>query len=314
VELRGVDAARAAPVLAEIGGLLQQDQREWHPWEISDLMRLNAALAQGGSYRAPPGLAGLIRRSQEAYRRSEGLFDPAMGALIGLWGFHTSDYPIVAPVPDPAQVSALVAARPGMDDVDVAADGTVSARRRGVELDLNGLAEGYAAEQIATLLAQRGLGDALINVGGDVLALGRADTRPWRVGIEGPDHHVLASAELSGHEALFSSGDYNKYREVRGQRWGHILDPRTGEPERGSAAVSVIHPDAVVADTVSTTLMIAGKNDFVRIARAMGVSCALLLTDDGELYITPAMQARLVFPDPPRRLVVTESLGGTCAP
>jgi thiamine biosynthesis lipoprotein len=69
-----------------------------------------------------------------------------------------------------------------------------------------------------------------------------------------------------------------------------------------------------VADTVSTTLMIAGKNDFVRIARAMGVSCALLLTDDGELYITPAMQARLVFPDPPRRLVVTESLGGTCAP
>src|SRR3569623_1322345 len=126
VDLRGVDAARASPALAAVGQLLQRDQREWHPWEVSDLMRLNAALAQGGSYRAPPGLAGLLRRSQEAYRLSDGLFDPALGALIGLWGFHTSSYPISSPLPDPAQVQMLLADKPGMDDIEVATDGTVS--------------------------------------------------------------------------------------------------------------------------------------------------------------------------------------------
>ena len=313
VELRQMDAEHATPVLAAIGQLLQQDQREWHPWEISDLMRLNAALAQGGSYRAPPGLAGLIRRSQEAFRSSDGLFDPALGALIGLWGFHTSEYPIAAPMPDPAQVQALLANRPGMDDIDVATDGTVSAHRSGIELDLNGLAEGYASEQIATLLQERHVDNALINLGGDVLALGHADERPWRVGIEAPDHRVLASADLSGHEALFSSGDYNKYREVSGQRWGHILDPRTGEPVHGSAATSVIHPDAVVADAAATALMIAGPKDFARIARSMGVSCALLLTDSGELIITPAMRRRLQFPDPPQHLMLSADLGADCA-
>lgn len=312
VELRGVDAVRAAPVLAQIGSLLQQDQREWHPWEISDLMRLNAALAQGGSYRAPPGLAGLIRRSQEAYHSSGGLFDPALGALIDLWGYHTSSYPIVAPAPDPAQVRALLAQRPGMDDIVIADDGTVSTRKRGIALDLNGLAEGYSAEQIAALLREHGIGDALINVGGDVLALGSADGRPWRVGIESPEHGVLAALELTGREALFSSGDYNRYREVAGQRWAHILDPRTGQPVHGVAAASVIHADAVVADVAATALMIAGPNEMVRVTRGLGVRCALLLTDAGDLYVTPAMQQRLRFPDPPQKLHLTESLGADC--
>ena len=313
VELRGVDSARAAPTLAEIGRLLQQDQREWHPWEISDLMRLNAALAQGGSYRAPPGLAGLIRRSQEAFRRSDGLFDPALGALIDLWGYHTSSYPIATPAPDPAQVQSLLAARPGMDDILIADDGTVSARKRGIALDLNGLAEGYSAEQIAALLREHGIADALINVGGDVLALGSADGRPWRVGIESPVHGVLAALELSGREALFSSGDYNRYREVAGQRWAHILDPRTGQPVRGVAAASVIHADAVVADVAATALMIAGPDEMVRIARGLGVSCALLLTDEGDLYVTPALERRLHFPDAPRRLHLTADIGADCA-
>ena len=105
-------------------------------------MRLNAALAQGGSYRAPPGLAGLIRRSQEAYHSSGGSVRSGTRARSSTqWGYHTSSYPIVAPAPDPAQVRALLAQRPGMDDIVIADDGTVSTRKRGIALDLNGLAE-----------------------------------------------------------------------------------------------------------------------------------------------------------------------------
>ncbi|MEO8672211.1 MAG: FAD:protein FMN transferase [Tahibacter sp.] len=313
VELRGADDSNGRAALDAIGQLLQRNQREWHPWEISDLMRLNAALARGESYRVPNGLAELIRRAQRAFVDSDHLFNPAVGALIGLWGFHTSEFPLVTPPPMRPTIDSLLAANPRMDDIVVDVDGTVSSRNRAVELDLNGLAEGFAAEQISQLLAQRGIGNSLINLGGDVLARGDAGGRPWRVAISTPQHNVLATAELTGHEALFSSGDYNKFREIEGQRWGHVLDPRNGEPTHGVAAASVIHADAIVADVAATTLMIAGSKDFVRIAQGLGIRCALLMTEDGVLWITPAMRARLRFEVTPPRIEIADVPGSTCA-
>ncbi len=312
VELRGVSEPAAAAAFGAIGETLQRDQRAWHPWEMSDLLRLNAALAQGQPYQTSPELAGLLRAAQRAYASSDGLFNAAIGSLVDLWGFHTSDYPITAPPPPDGNISATLAMQPRMSELQIADDGTVVSTNRTIQLDLNGLAEGYAAEQIAALLHERGIANALINVGGDVLALGRAGERPWRVAISSPQHDALADVELQGHEALFSSGNYNKFREVEGQRWGHVLDPRTGRPAHGTSAVSVIHGDAVAADVASTALMIAGPTDLVRIARGLGVACVVLVTDDGAIWITPAMQRRLRFTAPPARLSLTEDLGADC--
>lgn len=313
VELRGVPATAAAAAFGAIGEQLQRDQRAWHPWEMSDLMRLNAAIAQGLPYQASPELAGLLRSAQQSYVRSQGLFNGAAGSLVGLWGFHTSNYPVTAPPPPQSTIDTLLATRPRMDDISVAEDGTVTSRNRHIQLDLNGLAEGYAAEQIAALLKRQGITNALINVGGDVLALGQADERPWRVGISSPEHKTLAGVELRGHEALFSSGNYNKFREREGERWGHVLDPRNGRPAHGVAAVSVIHADAVVADVAATSLMIAGAHEREALARSLGVSCVLLVTDDGTLWVSPAMQQRLSFTTPPRNLRLSNDLGGSCA-
>lgn len=313
VEVRGVEPARAQAAFDAIGAQLQRDQRAWHPWETSDLLRLNAAIAQGSPYRTSPELAGLLRRAQQGYAISDGLFNAAIGKLVGLWGFHTSEYPIAAPPPPQANIDSLLAARPRMDDLSIGDDGSVVSRNREIQLDLNGLAEGYAAEQIAALLKQHGIADALVNVGGDVLALGRAGDRPWHVAISSPQHETLAGAQLQGHEALFSSGNYNKFRETEGRRWGHVLDPRNGRPALGVAAVSVIHDDAVVADVASTTLMIAGPGELARLSRAMGIRCVVLVEDDGTVWISPAMQKRLQFITPPAKLRVTEDPEGDCA-
>lgn len=307
VELRGASTQSAATVFGAIGELLQRDQRAWHPWEMSDLMRLNAAIAQGAPYRASPELSGLLRRAQQAYVASDGLFNAAIGSLVELWGFHTSDYPITTPPPPQQNIEATLATQPRMDQLTIADDGTVVSTNRAIQLDLNGLAEGYAAEQIAQLLARHGIANALINVGGDVYALGRADGRPWRVGLRAPDRDDFASVELQDGEALFSSGNYNKYREKDGQRWGHMLDPRTGQPARGVAAASVIHDDPVVADVAATSLMIAGTADAERIARGLGIACLVLVGDDGTVWMTPAMQRRLVFSEPPAKVTVVPS-------
>lgn len=313
VELRGVSEDDAAIVFGKIGELLQRDQRAWHPWEISDLMRLNAAIAQGEPYRASPELSGLLRRAQQAYSASGGLFNAAIGSLVDLWGFHTSEFPITTPPPPQQNIDATLATQPRMDQLTIADDGTVVSTNRTIQVDLNGLAEGYAAEQIAELLQRHGITNALINVGGDVLALGRADDRPWRVGIRSAQREDYAAAELQGREALFTSGNYNRYREDEGQRWGHVLDPRTGQPARGVTSVSVIHDAPVTADVAATSLMIAGPADFIRIARGFGIACAVLVTDDGTVFITPAMQKRLTYTEPPARVQVTESLGTECA-
>jgi thiamine biosynthesis lipoprotein len=312
VELRAQTDAIANDAFAAVAQILARDQREWHPWEMSDLMRLNAAIEQGQPYTVPAGLAGLIRRAQDGYVRSGGLFNPAIGGLVGLWGFHTSDYPIRTPRPPPEAIARLMAGSPRMDDLTVGENGEVASRNRAVDLDLNGLAEGYAAEQIAEELARRGIAHALINVGGDVLALGDAGERPWRVVISSPQHAALASAQLSGREALFSSGNYNKFREEPGQRWGHVLDPRTGEPAHGVAAVSVIHPDAVIADIASTTLMISGSGNIVAAARGLGVACVVLVEESGTVWMTPAMRDRLEFSTPPIDVRTTENTGENC--
>ncbi|MBL8298058.1 MAG: FAD:protein FMN transferase [Rhodanobacteraceae bacterium] len=313
VELRGTSKETAATVFGAIGELLQRDQRAWHPWEISDLMRLNAAIAQGEPYRASPELSGLLRSAQQAYLASDGLFNAAIGSLIHLWGFHTSNFPITAPPPPQQNIDATLATQPRMDQLTIAEDGTVTSTNRAIQLDLNGLAEGYAVKQIAELLQHHGVAHALINVGGDVFALGRAGDRPWRVGIRSPQHENFAGVELRSGEALFTSGSYNKYREDAGQRWGHVLDPRTGHPARGVMAASVIHGDPVIADVATTSLMIAGTDNFERIARRLGVACALLITDNGMVWMTPAMQQRLVFPVPPASVEITPSLGAECS-
>jgi FAD:protein FMN transferase len=286
---RNDDDAEAAQ--RDIGRLFVYDHRTWHPWEPSELTRLNDALAKDHSYRVPADVADMIRRAQSGFVQSDGLFNAAAGRLIGLWGFHTSRYPVQALAPSPEQVDALLAAHPGMNDIHIGMDGTVSTANSAVSLDLNGLAEGYAAAQVRHLLIRHDIHDALIYIGGFVLATGRHGDQPWRVGVSAPSG-VLGSVALGDGEALSSSGDYQRHR-ASSSDLGHIVDTRTGWPQRASAAASVISDDPVLADMAATALMVAGPQGFQRLADHMQLNCALLLGHDGVLYITPGMLGRL---------------------
>src|SRR3546814_18427883 len=131
-------------------------------------------------------------------------------------------------------------------------------------------------------------------MGGDVLALGRNGNAPWRVGIVDPRGGVLAGVLLADGEALFSSGDYNKYRSDNelGTRLPHIINPLTGRPTQGTASTAVLHRDPVLADVAATTLMVAGRDGLESNLRKLGIRCALLPGDDATLYIPRAISAR----------------------
>jgi thiamine biosynthesis lipoprotein len=157
-------------------------------------------------------------------------------------------------------------------------------------------------------LAELGIRNAIINSGGDLRATGSAVGRPWRIGIRNPHGEgAMALIETHGDEAIFTSGNYERYHEYEGRRFGHIIDPRSGYPAEGVQSVTVIHASATTADAAATALFVAGADAWPEVAAAMDVDHVMLLDDQGTIQLTPAMAERveLLVSDP--RTVVRQT-------
>ncbi|MEX5729949.1 thiamine biosynthesis lipoprotein [Rhodovulum iodosum] len=302
IEIRGErrDTARAATT--SVGRLLQSLHHDWHAWRPGALGDLNAAIAAGDAGNVDDRLAGVLRTGRRLACQSGGLFDPAIGGLIGLWGFHADTPPEGAP-PARAEIEALLAARPRMTDLQI--EGTrVRSANPAVQLDLGGFAKGAALDLAAADLRARGIENAVLNAGGDVNVLGTHGDRPWRVAIRDPFvWGAVGAVSLRPGEVLYTSGNYERYFEHDGERFAHIIDPRTGYPVREIVSVSVLDTDGARADAAATALSVAGRAGWPRVAAAMGVSAVLMITDSGALLATPAMADRLdpageAFPEP----------------
>lgn len=300
-------AADARAAVADIAARLSLREREWHAWRDSDLTRINAAFAAGEAAAAPASVRTLLQRSRVLVPATMGLYDPTIGGLVRLWGFHTGDFPLRTPPPADAEIEAWLAASPSIADIHI--DGErVHSDDPAAQLDFGAIAEGAAAAEAADILLGRGIDDALVSIGGDLYALGRAGDRDWQLAIR--DAHgaaadgLLARVPLRDREALFSSGNYEKYRpSPGGERWPHVLDPRTGRPARGAAAASVLHPDPLLADVAATALMIGGAESFDALVQSLGLGCAMLQTADDTVRVTRPLAARWSLLRQPATLV-----------
>jgi thiamine biosynthesis lipoprotein len=313
VEIRGADRRRAAAATAEVAQAWQRFHREWHPWEPGPLLELNASLAAGApSPPLPSSLLELIALGERHERASGGLFNPALGRLVALWGFHGGEYPVRGALPQAAEVEAILASAPSLTQIEVFGD-RVRSDNRWLQLDFSAIAEGRALQEAGLILRHHGIEHALLSMGGDVLALGRAGRRPWRVAIAHPDGGVLGSVSLGDGETLFTAGGYRRYREADGERLPHLIDPRSGHPARGAVAATVLHEDPVRADAAATALAVGGAAALARIVRDMQVPCALTLEPDGSLHVTRALHDRLSLPAetaPVRLIEIAGDCGG----
>jgi FAD:protein FMN transferase len=298
VTVLGEDPSRERAAVAQILAEFDRMHRELRAWGSGDLVALNDAIARGErSIRTTAEIASLILQAQGLSARSGDLFNPAIGKLVGLWNFHR-DKPGGA-VPDAEEVARWVAARPRMEDLSVRGDEVTSANSA-VQLDFGGYAKGYALDRAAEILRTAGIRNALINVGGNALALGRHGERPWRVGLEAPrGAGLLATLELNDGEAVGTSGDYRRYYEIGGKRYSHIIDPRTGYPVAGVESVTVLvaggEAAGALSDAASKPIFIEGRSGWKEAAARMGVSRALLVDTDGIVHMTRGMRARLRF-------------------
>ena len=304
VLVHGSDRAQARAATAEVLREFDRLHHKLHAWQPSELTRVNAAIRAGQPADIDDELAALLTDVQRAAARGDDLFNPAAGALIAAWGFHADEF--LPHRPDPAALAALIAARPRMADVDITVTPggghRIASRNPAVQFDLGGYAKGYALDRAAAILRARGVRNALINIGGNVMALGRKGDAPWRVGIQHPRKpESLATVELRDGEAIGTSGDYQRYFELDGERMCHLIDPRSGQPVRHTESLTVLvpaQPDAgAPSDADSKPLFIVGRAGWQALAARMGVVNALRVDADGSVEATPGMQARMQATD-----------------
>jgi FAD:protein FMN transferase len=295
IDVRHADAHAAREAIVAVAELWSGYHRDWHPWQDGALVRLNADLAAGRTaVGVPPSLLELIEHGRRFEDESGGLLNPAVGALVAAWGFHGSDYPVRSTPPATAELERLLQPGPSMRTLHVEGDRVAASRP--LQLDFSSIAEGKALAAAADELRSHGIAHALLAMGGDVLAMGHAGDRPWRIAIRDPRDGILGEVDLGDGEALFSAGGYQRYREDGDMRLPHLIDPRSGRPAQGSLASAVLHSDPVRADAAATALAIGGAELFERLVVDMGVYCALLLDQDGRLHATPGMVERLHLP------------------
>ena len=260
--------------------------------EDSEISRFNRGPADTW-IGVSPELAAVVGAGQGISEASQGAFNITVGKLVQSWGFGPEG-PREAP-PGPA---AIQSARSVINASALRVRSEPPALLKelaGLEIDLSAIAKGHGVDRLAALLDAAGIENYLVDIGGDLRTRGRrSDGAVWRIGIERPlirGRQVQQVLGMSQDAAVATSGDYRNFFEADGQRYAHIIDPRTGSPVTTAlASVSVIAEDCTTADGWATALTVMGAEAGYELATAQGLA-ALFISRDGEAFterMTPA--------------------------
>jgi thiamine biosynthesis lipoprotein len=293
VSVYGASAEAAGNASRSLQAYFAAVGHDWYPWRRGELRAINESFARGQfpSEVSPP-LAAVIRRAAEIEQLSAGRFNVGLGCLTELWGLHDLTNP-PAVLPDAAHIRACISGGVGAAILQWDGD-TIVAGRTAHILDLGAIAKGAILDESTLLLRAAGIDNAIVNIGGDLTVLGNVNGRPARVGIRSPLATTpVAAIDVVAGETIVTSGNYERFVEIDGHRYTHILDPQTGYPVEHTVSVTVVHTDAMLADAAATALMVGGSAEFDAQTLALGLEFALLIDASGDLRLTPAMRERL---------------------
>ncbi len=246
----------------------------------SDIDRLNRA--GGAPVGVQPETAALLALAVEIGRESGGAFDVTIAPASALWDFRADE----PELPDP---DALSDACRRIDFRNIAIDGTVVTLENGAEIDLGGIAKGYIADCVADYLRSQGVTSACINMGGNVVVFGgKPDGSPWTIGVRDPNGTAEQSAEVLklSDGAVVTSGNYERFFELDGVRYHHILDPDTGMPvQNGVASVTILSDDSALADALSTACFVLGPERSRALLSHYAVRAIFLCSDGSRIEL-----------------------------
>ncbi|MFN2351298.1 MAG: FAD:protein FMN transferase [Kiritimatiellia bacterium] len=266
----------------------------------SDISRLNQA-AGTEPVELPPPILSLLTAARRHAELSAGAFDPTIGPLMQAWRFRGGLGSGEMPTEQELQAAAEA-----VDYRNLMVDERAAfLTRPGMAVDLGGIAKGYGVDEVCRLLASHGVADVLVNLGGNIRVLGEsAPGKPWRVAVRHPfdPQRTLGWLALQPGEAMATSGNYEQFVKLDGERYSHIIDPRNGWPVAGMAGVTVLGPAATDADALSTSLFVLGVEEgAAMLARHFPGYAALFVPDRRplEVHLTANLAERFVVIDDP---------------
>ena len=254
--------------------------------EESEIAQLNqnksAILSEDAGY--------LVERALELNKETGGAFDIAIYPVMEAWGFPTQNYQ----VPTADTLESLLKLADASQIIYDENSRKISFGREGMKIDLGGIAKGYTSSRIMDIYKENNISSGLVNLGGNVQALGtKLDGSKWRVAVQSPDDTEDYLGILSVEDkAVITSGGYERYFEQDGKTYHHIINPKTGYPaENGLTSVTVVSEDGTLADGLSTSLFIMGKEEAIEFWKAHSEEFdIIMLTDEGKLYVTEGIQ------------------------
>lgn len=270
---------------------IEQIMSEWRP--SSELSQLNDN-AGGPARPLSPELFEVLQRSKVIAEATDGAFDPTFYAVGQLWHFEPGSRP---PAPE------LIAARlslVGWRGIELDPNtGNGRLARPGMKVGLGAIAKGYAVDRASQVLLQHGFMHHIVEGGGDTYVSGTKAGAPWKVGIQRPDRPGSLAAIPASDRAIVTSGGYQRFIEVDGKRYAHILDPRTGWPLDESASaqsITVAAANATDADAYATAVAVMGPEKGMAYVESHPALGAVLVTRSGELLVSTNLRPILVLP------------------
>ncbi|TNF47140.1 FAD:protein FMN transferase [bacterium] len=250
------------------------------------------SLRRGEDAALSDELLQILSVAIEVARMSRGAFDPTMGELVALWGFDRSEPKVPGSVRISEALGSVGYKRLSVDGVSVKVSGEK------VWLELGGVAKGYAVDEAVRILKKGGVSAGIINAGGDLRAFGeKPDGKQWRIGVQNPDDpQGMLGVLILKEGSVATSGDYERYFELDGVRYHHILDPKTGLPSRsGIRSVTVVTSECVLADALATAAFVLGPDQGQELLGKHNGVEAILVIDNGQILKTSGIGTVVEF-------------------
>lgn len=311
ITILDVPESKAKEASNEVLKTFDNLHQELHAWNnTSQLSILNQQVKENKlqNIQTTKNIINLMTISKKYDILSNGLFNPAIGNLIQLWGFQSDNFK--AELPNPDKIQQLINQKPSLQQINFidASKYLLRVSNPNIKIDFGGVAKGYALDLAQDILKKHQIKNALINIGGNILAMGQHGNRPWQVGLQNPRKpSVLGVISLEDGEAIGTSGDYQRYFEFQNQRYCHIINPKTGYPATESQSVTVlISPKklksldqldrvGIISDVVSKPIFINPdfyKNNDKNLDN-LNVSGVLIVDKLGNIFINDFMKSRI---------------------
>ena len=264
-------------------------------WSVGNSDSEISIVNENGSIILSDETYQVVKEAMEIYESTGGVFDITIYPLMVEWGFTTEDYK----VPTEDKIKELLKLT-GIDKITLDDETHQLTLASGTQIDLGGIAKGYTSAKIMEIFSEYDVVSGLVSLGGNVQLYGsKVDGSDWRVGVENPDSSIeaLSKSDYVGtvtisDKALITSGGYQRYFEKDGKKYHHIIDPSTGYPsDSGLISVTIVSDDGLLADGLSTSLFIMGKDKAVEYWREHSDEFDFILVDsEGMIYVSKGIE------------------------